>query len=268
MAKCARCGKGGWFFKVNAYGLCADCDLTRVKEEAAERERRAHEEERRRQEEAKPFDPPKAGILGEQLVYAYDDVEIYVPDECRKSADLVKRKTELELKLEPENPYDGGAVSVYAGGKKIGYLYKNKLQSMAYDYIKRRDTVVAVMGQKLSEKFVIGLYFYLGIDEFTEKAKKKFKCSEYTLTGNTNEEMQDALNCTSVGEPVDFSYDYDKEKYSVSAGYADIGFMPSSASKVNLDECPYGFVSKLVERDSGKMSVSVMVVEGFTPGRF
>lgn len=270
MAKCARCSKGGWFFKVNSYGLCADCELERSRETAAERERKAREEEHRRQEEAKPFEPPPNTNTGCQLVYRYDSVNIYVPDDGKQAAAGVKYKTLLRLEQEPLNQYDPKAVKVTldAGGAKIGYLYKGKLQDMANDFMDRDGAVFASMNRPEAGKYTIGLYFYMDLDEFKARAKAKYTCTEFTLTANANEEMQDNINLLAVGEAVDFCYEYDKGKYLASAGYGDIGFTPASADKIDFDSVPHAFVSKLIERESGKMAVSVMVVEGFSPGRF
>lgn len=270
MARCVRCGKGGLFFKVNSSGLCAECELAQAKKDAEERQRKAQEEERIRREEAKPFVPPTSTNTGCQLVYRYDEVALYVPDECKVLAASTKFKTLLRLVHEPANTYDPKAVMVTIdqSGSKIGYINKGKLQDMSNDFLSRDDAVFASMNRPADGKYTIALYFYMAIDEFMERAKRKYTCKEFTLTGNTNEEMQDNIGLLSIGEKVDFTYDYDKNKHLASAGYGDIGYAPASATSIDLANNAHVFVSKLTERDSGKMAVSVFAVEGFTPGSF
>jgi hypothetical protein len=268
MARCTRCGNGGLFRRMNIYGLCDDCELARVREEAADRERREREEARRREEEAAPFRPEFNYGTGELLAYSYDDVGIFVPDDCKAAADRARRKTELELKLEPTNTHDPGAVAVYARHGKIGYLYRGKLQDMARDFLKKHDTVLAAMGERTADEQRIGLYFYLARHEFIARVKKKYTCHEFTLTGNTNAEMQDAVGGVSEGDPVKFWYDEDKGKCEVSAGGWGIGYLPTSANKIDFNNypIPFGFVTETIERDSGKCTAKVMAIEKFEPG--
>lgn len=77
-----------------------------------------------------------------QLAYEYHDVKIYIPSGMVSKVDQakIKKNDVLSLIQEPQNHYDPKAVAVYWNDTKIGYLYRNRLQDMANDYIAQGGT--------------------------------------------------------------------------------------------------------------------------------
>ena len=81
-------------------------------------------------------------IDGYTLKYHHKDVEItsweYIPQD-------VKIGNQIVLIQEPTNEADDKAVMLLfvPQRKKLGYLYRGKLQDMANDYINRGDKIVA-----------------------------------------------------------------------------------------------------------------------------
>ncbi len=70
-------------------------------------------------------------------VYHYDEVEFFIPEDIaiRMKKGAIQPGATITLMQEPENPYDDRAVALYADKQKIGYLYRNRLQDMANDFI-------------------------------------------------------------------------------------------------------------------------------------
>lgn len=94
------------------------------------------------QERAGEIKPVTEPIEGYTLKYHYEDVEVtswdFIPND-------VKIGNRVILLQEPTNPADDKAVLLMfvPQKKKLGYLYRGKIQDMANDYIKRGDKIVA-----------------------------------------------------------------------------------------------------------------------------
>lgn len=75
------------------------------------------------------------------IAYHYSDVRIFVPYlDVLDRPDVVKGAV-VTFRKEPENKFDSHAVAVVVGRKRIGYLYRGKLQNMANAWLDRGDTV-------------------------------------------------------------------------------------------------------------------------------
>ena len=102
---------------------------------------------------SKPYEIPPERLSDEQktvieqidgyaLRYLYKDVEIssweYIPRD-------IKIGNRIIFMQEPTNEYDNKAVMLMfvPQRKKLGYLYRGKMQDMVNDYINRGDKVVA-----------------------------------------------------------------------------------------------------------------------------
>ncbi len=89
--------------------------------------------------ERKPLLEPFEGY---SLTYHYENVEIscweYIPDD-------VKIGNRIVFMQEPTNEYDDKAVllTLVPQRRKLGYLYRGKMQDMVNDYLNRGDKVIA-----------------------------------------------------------------------------------------------------------------------------
>ena len=73
--------------------------------------------------------------------YEYSDVGVFVPDTSIFDRPDVVEGATVTLRQEPTNKYDNSAVAVVIGRKRIGYLYRGRLQDMANDWLYRGDSV-------------------------------------------------------------------------------------------------------------------------------
>lgn len=196
-------------------------------------------------------------IPGHTLRYHYNDVKIAGYGHYDKLSARVG--SVLTLTPEPTNEHDAKAVAVLIDGKKLGYLPANRLQAMYYDFISRGGTVVAKVfaSGKDSVDMLMGFYA-CDKAEYDRLISSGAPCKTFRLTANTNSEMQENIGLLEVGEPVDYLYDYEKEKYSASA-FADIGFFPASANDLLEVDTQPAYVSRIEENDNGKLIVFVDV---------
>jgi DNA polymerase III epsilon subunit family exonuclease len=82
---------------------------------------------------------------------------------------------------------------------------------------------------------------------------------EIKLTGNTKPEIQEAIDCCSVGDTVFVDYDAEKEKYSVEA--ADlIGYIPKSYENIFEGDSSYeAEISEISTNENLKSVVKIQV---------
>lgn len=189
------------------------------------------------------------------LAYNYDNVSIFTPDDIAVAIDFpaLPLGATLSLRQEPENPYDSGAIAVYLEDQKIGYLYRNKLQEMANDFIKSHCPIFAAI-QAVNDdehKIEIALAYY-------RPKLHTGKTKSFKLTGNRNQEMQEAILFANEGDEIFVDYDFEKDKYSAG----DLGYFPKSAEKY-LEDDPFVVISsiKLDENDKYVVTVEVEIDE-------
>ena len=76
-----------------------------------------------------------------KIKYFYDDVKIFVSD---NAARMCIAGSQVYLEHEEGNEYDPNAIAVMSKyERKLGYLYKNKLQEMVHDFQKRGEDIIA-----------------------------------------------------------------------------------------------------------------------------
>lgn len=97
---------------------------------------------------------------GYTLAYSYPDVEFYCPDDMKDAARTVQPNRQLRLVEETDNPYDSKAVKIYMRDTPIGYMYKNRLRDMVYDFAADDDRDFCAMSTSWTDKPKISLYFY------------------------------------------------------------------------------------------------------------
>lgn len=77
----------------------------------------------------------------DDIAYRYTNVGVFVPyTEVFGHPALVEGAV-VSFRQEPENRHDPHAVAVVIGRKRIGYLFKGKLQDMANDWLDRGESV-------------------------------------------------------------------------------------------------------------------------------
>ena len=278
MARCASCNAFKLFLGSNQ--LCKSCEeLVLLQNERENRERRERERNRRLEQEArerrlyrerlaeeerqlaewkKPNTPP-AVTNGFALVYSYYDVGFYSPDDLRSIAIKVPPHKQLTLVREPENEHDSEAIAIYYEESKIGYMNKGQLRDMLNDYAASDQKEFLIISRYWLEKPTFDLFFYQSVELLLDNLKANPAHKVFTLVGNKNVEMQDALSCTSAGEKVTIEYDMDKDKYLVTC-ITDIGYLSKSASAYMEEIGNYSArVLECFTNDNGDYSAKIIV---------
>ena len=180
-------------------------------------------------------------ILDEyKLAYEYNENLCYIKDE-----------------------YDDKAVAVYVKefGKKIGYVYKGKIQDMINDWIDKDLPFTAYIndlpekdGKKLIE-YKIGFY-----KEYDKSASKTFSLTRTGKKDFCDIPRVENLECCKAGESVEFSFDSDSETYVLSSAHGEIGELPKSANAY-MDEGGENAVviDKIYTDDNGKTKAKIRV---------
>lgn len=89
-----------------------------------------------------------AELAGETLYKTYDRVKLCIIQDDPPNYSLIHAGDCLELRQEPENPYDSKAVAVYDGNQRIGYIYRGAGQDMTNDFLRRGNTVLTYVQEK------------------------------------------------------------------------------------------------------------------------
>lgn len=198
-------------------------------------------------------------IDGIPLAYKYFDVNVCVISGQEPDYNTIIERLKVEpmvttLEIESDNQYDNKAVKVMFNGSKLGYLYKGTIKDMAYDYIKKERPIFSCLSSidldSYKMKMFIGFYY-----------KKSYKNTvSFKLTSNSNAEMQEALDLSSVGDELDFYYDVEKEKYCFS-NISDIGYAPASKNELleEIEDDYIATIDDITENDNGKLSVTVTI---------
>lgn len=198
-------------------------------------------------------------IDGLPLAYKYFDVNVCVISGQEPDYNAIIERLKVEpmittLEIEADNQYDNKAVKVMFNSSKLGYLYKGTIKDMAYDYIKKERPIFSCLSSidldSYKMKMFIGFYY-----------KKSYKNTvSFKLTSNSNAEMQEALDLSSVGDELDFYYDVEKEKYCFS-NISDIGYAPASKNELleEIEDDYIATIDDITENDNGKLSVTVTI---------
>lgn len=196
-----------------------------------------------------------------RLAYQYDHVDVCILKGQEIDFDTISIGEMVILVPEPTNTYDPKAVRIVAKNK-VGYLYRGKIQDMVNDYDKKDFLVSAYIDSidKATGKVTIKIGFYKPGEVVVEEKKAGKKHKKFRLTGNTNEDMQGDLVFCSVGDEVDYLYDYDKDKYSATCNGYDIGYFPKSANDL-LEGEHEAILDSVEENDNGVNVVYVAVIE-------
>lgn len=206
---------------------------------------------------SKPFIPPQEHH-GAFLGYSYDDVQLDTSSSNLASIQMIPPNTVLSFKR-----YDNdGRIELYNGDIFIGSMFDNKLRKMAFDFLRDPDrSAMAVL--LCHDPVIIGLYFYISWNTFVRKLEQKPDVKTFKLVSNSNSKMQEAISDCYEGSVVDIAYDDDKEKYLVSCGFDDIGYMPAGYKRYAEEhENVEGRIYEIEEPldDDEKYAVSIIVI--------
>lgn len=125
-----------------------------------------------------------------------------------------------------------GYDSVEYNGQYIGRICNVKINDMAKDWLRRGEPVFAVVSRVDDDNHTAAIDLYLYRDELKYLLRRFPEAKPYKLTGNRRGELQDNICYCSSGDICSIEYDIDKEKYLVSAGSSEIGYLPAVAAKI------------------------------------
>lgn len=198
-------------------------------------------------------------IDGMPYSYSYEDVHICIIKERMPDMNKIKEcayeNATVTVKLEPENPYDNEAVALYtANDIHMGYLYRNRLKDMAYDYLNKGLPIRARITKIEDEDIYINIAFYA--------PKKEIKYTNeisFTLISRS-EEMQYNLSYAEVSDELDYYFDDIKEKFIFTLDYSDIGYAPKKYEELLDKIVHYNCrIIKVNELESGNVSVKISI---------
>ena len=169
--------------------------------------------------------------------YEYTNVGIYSSSD--NPTYTSKINAYVSFKQEPENKYDNNAVAVIYKEKKIGYLYKGKLQDMVNDYINRNFTIIA----KFDTESTLCIAFYRHLSNL----KKEYDSFIISLTKLSKKDCFDSkrsenLELCSAGDDVELMYDYESERYIAICNGSEIGEVNEANSQKlseRIESCNY-----------------------------
>ena len=206
---------------------------------------------------SKPFIPPQEHH-GAFLGYSYDDVQLDTSSSNLTAIQRIPPNTVLSFKRYD----DERRIELYSGDILIGSMFDNKLCSMAFDFLRDPDrSAMAVL--LCPDPVTIGLYFYNSWDTFVRKIEKNPNAKTFKLVSNGNSAMQEAIADCNEGSLVDITFDHDKDKYLVSSGPDDIGYMPVGFKRyIEEHENVEGRIYEIEEPldDDEKYTVSIIVI--------
>ena len=144
---------------------------------------------------------------GRILKYYYPDVQIeLLSDQSLPSYCSIN--TPLEAKLSPTNNNKKNISLFTLEGDLIGNMFENRLSKMVYDYLKKDDMISIHIASNKPENntLLVSLAFYKTIS--SEDAEATFKIT-------LSESKYDDWGYYEIGDELNISYDYDKDKYMI-----------------------------------------------------
>lgn len=198
---------------------------------------------------------------GQFLCYEYEENVCLIEDSF--DAIVGNGGKQITFEFEPENEYDSKAVALYVEGKKIGYVYRGKIQDMIHSYYKQGRKICGYLNKySAAEKtatYKIG--FYKPAESFESKqfslTKTTKKIDEYTTRAENLSFCKEGDVLTVENESVI------EDNYVVYVdGYAEIGELPKSAVNFINENNPrkiYGILNTVEEDENGKLKAKITV---------
>lgn len=176
-----------------------------------------------RQEQKQPEAISVPGMIdGQKCAYQYTKVPVALASGINLESVFAQR---IQFDL------SRGNVALIVNNQFIGTIGNAKLSEMVSDWLRRGEPVFAVLTSYDDEKYTAAFDLYLYRDELKYLLRRYPDAKRYKLAGNRRGDMQDHICHCERGEECEIEYDYDKEKYLVSAGF-EIGYLPAAAAKV------------------------------------
>lgn len=177
--------------------------------------------------------------------YEYSNVNFFTPADCIFTG--TKINTYVSFMKEPSNEYDSNAVAIYIDDKKIGYVYRGKIQDMLNDWIDRDD----IMLGKFDTSNTICIAFYRSLDALSrEYDSYSFSLTSFSKKDAFDTKRSENLYLCSEGDSVELEYDYTLEKFIASVNGLEIGELSvSNSEKIDglISENDYICVIKSLE---------------------
>ncbi len=217
--------------------------------EQPEQQRPAVQREQKQQE---TINVP-AEIDGQKCAYQYTKVDIVLAGGVNLDS-IFGQRIQFDLSR--------GPVALIVNGQYIGTMKAGKLADMVEDWTKRREPVFAVVSRVDDERNTAAFDLYLYRDELKYLLRRYPDAKKYKLTGNRRGELQDNICYCSRGDKCSIEYDIDKEKYLVSAGSSEIGYLPAAAAKIAEEKGESNvscYVADVTSDDEGVEEVAVYV---------
>lgn len=199
-------------------------------------------------------------LAGYTLSYSYTDVKIAEYEHCK--AQNMQPGDDIVFLHEKDNPYDNKAVSVHVRGEKVGLLPKDRLQDMYHDFTAQNGLILGTISNTDPQSPTMSIVYYKNNtenDDYFFFLKSGKALETFKLSSNKNEEMQDNISACSVGDEVEASYDYDKEKYMAYC-FDEIGFFPKSANSL-LDHDFKAFVERIEQNEDDEYQIFITIFE-------
>lgn len=173
-------------------------------------------------------------VDGNALCYKYEQ-NLYIVDDDAFDFIPGSGGKAITFKQEPSNPHDKNAVAVYLENKKIGYVYRGKIQDMINDFIKRGDLILGYLNKySITEKtatYKIG--FYSPLTKFDSRQFHLVKIHTKP-TPDEHYSRAEALASCKVGDNLEVIYDDSEDIYKVSGfinfDILEVGELPPNAS--------------------------------------
>lgn len=212
------------------------------------------EQKRQAQQEQQETVVIPAKIDGCEIAYQYEKVDVALSSGVDLNRIFGQRVTL-------------GQNCIQYNGQTIGRIANDKLSDMVNDWLKRGDPVYAVVSRINEGDYfaAIDLYFYR--NELQYLLRRYPDAKRYKLTGNRRGELQDNISYCSSGDKCSIYYDIEKEKYLVSDGAFDIGYLPAAASKIVEDQGESKFLCYIASIASDDDGVDEVLIYAFPCGR-
>lgn len=194
-----------------------------------------------------------AVIDGQKCAYQYTKIDIVLADGINLDSIFAQR-----IQFDASR----GPVALIVGNQYVGTVGNRKLAEMVSDWLRRGEPVFAVVSSIDDELYTAAFDLYLYRDELKYLLRRFPDAKPYKLTGNRRGEFQDNIGYCERGEECSIEYDIDKEKYLVSTGASDIGYLPSSAAKIAEEQGEGNlsvYVASVSSDDEGTDEVSVYI---------
>lgn len=205
------------------------------------------------------------------LKYSYYDVDVMGVVYRDFNISDLPIDADVEFNEEPENEYDKNAIQIRCCSTPIGYVPKNKLQSMIHDYLDNNDTKIVGFISKVDEdekKIQVAIGFYRSMSDYELKKLPYVDASliKTTKKDDLGTSRQENLDSVNEGDIIELDYQFDTETYLVTDDVGnELGEINASKSQ-NLQDYEnegkelHGVIIEVGMTDSGKNACKVRVL--------